>query len=472
LVHALFKEVCLEAPKLFSRFRIDILVISPDIEILKRTMQVTEKFKLSTHRVASLQDYETNFDEIGRPNLILLDVIHCKELSEAQAQIEHLRNFVPKGDVVCIADDSCSGEFLQSLRGLGVFEALLLSQVTTSVRIDFIVLYKFLLGYYPIDLKDLFPGTEINFNAFHFLKLNNKYLPVIFSHFVLSDKKFKKLEGYKNLYIRRDDVEKYQKYIENYYDSFSTGLRRRVKATFLQQVYQYSLFLESLIFQKNEKPGLKPDEIIKGSEALQEKLLGYLMGSDEPMFLYYQNYLENPFLAFDRTPLILGMAALVAHRSSIADPSLILHAGSIGYAGICSMDQLAYLKWHNVDPSQWTEIEREHFSKFVNSSVALGKNKFAEFDEGLSVIISSLFERFDGKGNPGKISGEAIPAETAVLQIVESWLRKASEVEIKNAKDLDDLFRECIKADELSGKLNPEYAQSLLDTNFLTKVKK
>lgn len=452
--------------KPFSRFRIDILLVSPSVEILKRVVQITERFKLTYFRVSVLAEYQAAYVDIGRPNLILMDVSDFPNKEQVDARVAEIRNFLPKCEILCIVSQATHKEYVKKLKDRGANEALSLEQVLHSTRLEFFIYHKFLLAYYPFEPRDIFPNTEVNFTAHHFLKLNNKYLPIVFKNFALSDKKFKKIEKLGKLFIKIDEAGQYKTYIENFYDTFNVGLWRRIKASYMKFIGTCRDFYHLMAFSGEENADEKIEAIVEeGTRSLHE-FIKYIDTAKDPLFFFYQTYGENPVLQFDRTSLILGMAGLVAAKSGLADPANVLRVGLFTYVGAAALSHVNYLKWMTSSDESWTEEERQEFVKFLDLSRELAMERLKKYKDK-SQIVAPLFERFDGKGLPGKLKGNDIRPETAILQFVERWMNRFLEKGKINSEELNESFVSCLAQDKASGRINPEFIDKIHQVEFL-----
>ncbi len=463
------KEI-LEAVSLFSRFRIDVLVISPAVEILQRIVQVSERLKLTVHRVSNVSQYEKEFKEIGWPNLIILDLSVVNEKQVALETILALKTMVPHSYYTALVKDGSDAEFCQQLKDAGMNHVQVIDEVLRSMKLDFLLMQQFLLQYYPIELRDLFPGTEITFNAFHFMALNNKYLPVIFERFVLSDKKFKRLEKVSQIYIQSHALQAYQEYIESYYDSFNTGLQKRTKAAFLQLVYAYTQISGLLMNGEGDLNTAKNSEMLAQllgfCESRHTTLINYIKSSSEPFHNYIQMFQSHGLSSFDRSLFIAGLAAFLSEMSGVGQPGLILKSSLMACSGLMFSDQKTYLKWHDHLESHWSLEDRVHFSDAIKISGEIGRLNLADFKGPMAQIVSHVFERFDGKGLPDKISGEKIPVETSVIQLADGWLRLIAKRPKMTATESYESFQAYLAVEKKSGKINPAVIEKLAQVGF------
>ncbi len=456
----------MEAVSLFSRFRIDVLVISPSVEILRRAVQVSERLNLTVHRVSTISQYEKEFAEIGRPNLIILDLSVATEKKLALEMIFSLKLLVPHSYYLALVKDTADSVYCQQIKDTGIDQLQNVDEVVRSGKLDFLVMQQFILQYFPIELRDLFPGTEITFNAFHFMTLNNKYLPVIFEHLVLSDKKFKRLEKISQIYIQNHAAPAYQKYIESYYDSFSTGLQKRTKAAFLQVVYAYTQIRNLLMTGNNHEEGQQLASLLEFCQSRHASLLSYVKASSEPFYNYIRVFQNHSLSSFDRSLFVAGLASFFSDMSGVGDPKIVLKSSLVACSGLMFADYTTYLRWHDQLESKWTDEDLGHFSEALKISCEVGRLNLPEFAGQMDQIVSHMQERFDGQGLPNKASGDKIPSETALIQIAEGWLRLLATKPKLTASEAYESFKAYLVIEKKSGRVNPNVIEKLEQIGF------
>ncbi len=456
----------MEAVSLFSRFRIDVLLVSPSAEILQRIVQVTERLKLSAHRVYEVSDYEKNFSEIGRPNVVILDLSLSQESTLALEKIFQLKTIIPHSHFIALVGDSQDALLVQKLSDAGVDQVHSSTDVLCSVKIDFLLMHEFLLKFYPIDLRDLFPGTEITFNAFHYMSLNNKYLPVIFERFVLTDKKFKRLEKIKQIYIQNNAAPAYQKYIESYYDAFNVGLQKRMKASFLQLMMAYTDVRCLIMSEKKEETTIKLPQLLNFCEEAHAGFVKYIKMSPQPFQNYVQIFRSHELSKFDRNLFIAGLASFLAEMSGVAQAAITLKSSILAFSGMMYTDYKTYLKWHDQLEAQWKEDDYIKFTQALNVSSEAGQIEGIDLDGSIAASVAHLFERFDGHGQPRQAFGEQIPLEAVMIQLADGWLREIYGKRLSDSEDLYESFKTFLAIEKRSGKINPSVIEKMEQIKF------
>lgn len=249
---------------------------------------------------------------------------------------------------------------------------------------EFLIFLKGLCEFYEISPQDFFPETQVGFNAYFYLPLNQKYIPVVNENFVLSESKFKKFETAKQLYIHKQSVNAYNQYIEYYFDRFNIGLRKRLKSKFYQILSQWR---ESLVVGLATLP--RPHFFPGSTDDLSQHLTlinEYLRESPDPWFLLFE-MTQSQLLQFERSSIDLIVASFLAdHFSQIEFDRMI----ELKWAYACCQNlspSLFYKKWL-FNSSQLSDEEKIVFESFPDQlSVPLEgqlKEDFNKYCEGFT----------------------------------------------------------------------------------------
>lgn len=452
----------MEARQLSSKQRIDILLISSGEEIHTRLVQVCEKYHLKFQFVASVEDLKDRFHEVGVPTLVVMDLVDQKHLPEILEKIHLVQELSPKAELALLVADGLPAESFKKISAEGVSQVMAISEMLQTMRGDFFILDRFLLEYLPIDLGDLFPGTAMKFSAFHFLVLNNRYLPVIFQDFILSESKQKKLEKIKSVFIRKEQASDYQKYIETYYDSFSKGLMTRSKAAALP-VLSAAVQARGLYLFGGPEDAEKLQSCFVAFEEAHNKLCTYLKSTETPLFSYYQLLSQNPASIFDRSLVLPGMAAFLAEISQAADPSLTLKAGFLAYLGLSQLKPDDYGRWKDIPDTSWAPEDKRIWVAQLKESADTATKKLSDIDQRIPQIIVSLYERQDGKGAPGEKAGEHILLESSFLHFTEKWVKYLAMSKIEEAPAFYGSLTEYLKEEGLA---EPYLFEKIQETAF------
>ncbi len=256
--------------------RNSFVFISTAEAALGRLRQASEFLTLKPLYYASLKMF-LNHDKV-RPRTVLLDLRTIS--NEELVLLPKIKRLLRKTQVVGLVEN------LRDIKSDWYMQHYLTSEMLSTFTLEFFLFQKNFCEFYEISPTDLFPGTLVFFNGYHFLPLNQKYLPIIHENFILTEKKHKRTESLSALYIFRGDSSAYVQYIEKYFDQFGVGLKKRAKAKTYQLLVEWRDLLYSYLLEMREIDSCltsRPDFAI-----WLDDLLTYLTNSDDPWSLIYE----------------------------------------------------------------------------------------------------------------------------------------------------------------------------------------
>lgn len=333
-----------------------LILITEDPALKSRFTQACEFLLFKAVVCSSLKDFLA--EEKIKPHTVFFDI--PGSVLEAAADIQnlmsHLQNEADVFVVTPVNEESLAASqklFLNHLVDRQTFFDTFLP--------EFLIFLKGLCEFYEISPQDFFPETLVSFNAYFYLPLNQKYIPVVNENFVLAESKFKKFETAKQLYIHKQSVNAYNDYIEYYFDRYNIGLRKRLRSKFYQILSQWR---ESLMVGLTATPrtDVFPGSVDDLSTHL-EIINDYLRDSPDPWFLLFE-LTQSTLLQFERSSLDLIVASFLADHFSQTEPARMIE---LKWAYACCQNlspSLFYKKWL-FNSSQLTEDEKVVFQSFT-----------------------------------------------------------------------------------------------------------
>jgi len=359
--------------------RDSLILITSDPGLKSRFTQACEFLLFKAHICDSLSSFLA--DDKLKPHTVFFDIPEHLSASAGDIQklMDHFQNEVDLFIITPINEEAlltAQKLFLNHLVDRQVFLETFLS--------EFLIFLKGLCEFYEINSQDFFPETLIAFNAYFYLPLNQKYIPVVNENLILSESKFKKFETAKLLYIHKQSVNAYNQHIEYYFDRFNIGLRKRLRSKFYQVLSQWREALMvglTSIPRPNEFPG-SVDDLSLHLDTIND----YLRESPDPWFLLFE-MTQSTLLQFERSSLDLIVASFLADHFSQTEHARMIE---LKWAYACCQNlspSLFYKKWL-FNSTQLSEEEKVVFQSFPHQlSVSLQgqlKEDFYKYCEGFT----------------------------------------------------------------------------------------
>lgn len=361
------------------RQKLDLLVLSPAENVQLRLQQLGHRFRLTLKRYSHLGEYESESSWFGQIPLIV---------AEKAEEIESLRAEKPTSFIVWLTSEKAEPEQIQNLLVKGASAALTQKDFDETVKFDFLCLQKIRAAYFPISIQDIFPMTEMTFNASIRLPLNQKYLAVLFRGFTLSEAKYRRIEQEGRLFIRTRETGDYLRYILNYNDGLGNGMRKRCRAFFLCLSAQYLDFLASLVLEAGPERVQKIQADYQKLEDLCGEILGYIQNrGDVDLWEVFQEALTNEIFEYWRGPWRAVYAGLVSETAKLGSPLEAMMAALLW--DIAGFELPRDLFYEYADPKKERKSFAEKEIKNLPSlSLSWGETRGVLWKEGLTAILS------------------------------------------------------------------------------------
>ncbi|MBS1972572.1 MAG: hypothetical protein JSU04_19855 [Bdellovibrionales bacterium] len=404
--------------------RIEFLVIAKNAELLSVANDVAEHYDFRSETCATVEDIPLDTRTESSPLMTLIELDSDSTIQERMRILGLLREIFPRTQVVVVVEGGETVEDCDFMRGAGAHHMILFQEIRGSAKLYYLSALIIQGTYLPVPVTDLFPSTQVTFNAYHKLSLNQKFLPVLFSGFTFSDKKYRKLESAKQIYIRRENLEEYRKYIETYHDSTGAALKKRCRATMMTLMGLYSelmllLLLDSEVAKK-EVLSAKIEEFI----VTAQELAGYLNNCPDVWNVIAQA-LDFKFCRYERAIYILAYALQIAQKAQLLTDTRTLIVTTL-LADIGLMD-LPAVHYKNILTKPESQLDANDLEKLKSHPMgSLNRVMFRNLDVSQDVksCIVCTHERNDQQGFPNQVPPDKIPMEAKLILFSELMDRR------------------------------------------------
>ncbi len=396
------------------RQKLELLILTHSEDVLTRA-----KAAISTHFITfrSVNYEEIQKGQLGdllKAQLILLAQEGAESLSAFESRVNEVLRLFPRSRVVTVMGPKENLEGAQNPRvsPLSSFEFF------STLKFEYICLYRCRSQYYQIQSSDLFSMTTITFPTFIRLPLNQRYLAVVHSNTVLSDERYQRMAGAEGLFIKAKDSDKYFQYICNYFDMSGTGLKKRARGLFLN-LYYYSCYLnEGLLFDFSSKSDTHCAGVYVKIQNLAEEIF-QVMRSEESLWDVFREALNDDFSMFWRAPWIAIYATLIAVKSGQGDPMTTLLSGLLMDVGLYDLEEDVTRQYFLSKEKKIEDKMQKSFEKHPLLSLNRCLIKKVPIDEKVKSVLVCTHERADEKGFPNQVPAAHLPVEAQLLMFAE-----------------------------------------------------
>lgn len=397
--------------------KVDWVILSEQASFIARTESISAQFGFHQQTFASVDSFSEIAETLGDIPLIVLDAEKIEKENNIAGMVQVAKQLCENSHILVSISGKMAPSSAAFLKKSGANVVLVGGELTTTSKLEFFASQKIRSSFYPVKASEIPVGTPLEIPIFHLMPLNRKFLPIIRSGEVVTAEKATKMSGAGELYIRRDDIEKWKKHCEINNDM--TSLSKRSRAKFLSLMNAY-IDLVMLISDQSEFASYETGNLLlKKCQELSSDLLSTL-GATGNAWDIVNNSAIGEFGSLERSPAIAAYAGLFSLMSGVGNAEKAMLGALLNNL---SMIDLA--------PSITRKIRENGGIKSLNSEelieyklhprASLNKvlNRKFQIEEDMKNIIEFAHERYDKKGFPSQPRPEKIPEECNIVQICE-----------------------------------------------------
>lgn len=432
--------------------RLNFLSITASPDLGNRCHQIAKDFSYTYHHLSQAQEVaDFNYEQV---QFILTDT---------RDALPVIRNKYKESFILVVVSDQESQEQISALKRTGANQTMKFSDALYKSRLEFIASQVIRAAFVPVKMTEFPENAIFEFTLYHLMPLNQKLLPILPKGSELNSARLKKLEGIGEVFVRRDEIDRYRMYVESHPDTTATGLKSRCRAQYLSLSNAHSQLMLMITDAEENNTDREAKWLYERCEILGKELLMTLSAINESW-----DVLNNASLgemgSVERAPTVAAYSGLISFLTSVGEPRDVMMAALLSGVGMLELNPQILKKIRDSgDPALLTGEDLALYRKHPLLSLQVCENKKIHLKESVKNIILNSHEKIDGSGFPnGK--KDKIPEEAMLLQFCESIDRVAivkmgqSRKPIKEVrlKILDDLFKDGeTVSDEFLHKIKP-----------------
>ena len=442
--------------------RTEFLVIAQEPDVLVHAREVAEFFGFNSEFFSTADGLEAEAVTKTSPLVVLVSLLDNADLESSLAAVGQVRKLYARSQVIAVIHGDELLEDLAQLQVAGVDRFIRHHEMQATSKFYFLCSLLIHGTYLPVPLTDLFPETTVGFNAFHKLPINQNYLPVIFAGFVFSDKKSRRLENFPQVYVRREDLNNYRKYIETYHDNRGSALKKRCRAMMMSLMGIYS----ELILLLSLDPGQDPDQLqalLNQFSQMSFELGDSLKDCPDAWNVIAQS-LQFQFCRNERGPFVLAYAMYIAPQIGLMSLREIALATLLSDLGLLELPSTCYRQLQQRGALLLNPGDMEKYQRHPLASLGRAMAQEVSLSEELKVILLGVHERADEKGFPNQLSAKMLPLESQLIHFCKKMDRRVRSA-LEDGIITHDFVRKQVWEEEKS-------ALNCFTLEFLDKIEK
>ncbi len=416
---------------------------------------------VATQRCQSLcAEFEYSFENIDQPEIVLdldgkYDMVHFvlinastyNKKEEIVGTVQMVRQIFKESFICVIVNKRIPAEVADFVRKSGANIVFLENEFLETSRLEFVASQVIRASFVPVKLSEFSKDSVLDFTLFHLMPLNQKLLPVLPKGSPLTEGRLKKLDGIGEVYVRRDEVDRYRAFVEANPDRSGQGLKSRCRAQYLSFCNSHTQLIFNLIDQSENASFKEGKWLYDRCEMLAKDLLVTLSTVGEAWDVV-NNSSIGEFGSVERSPAISAYAGLISLMTNLGEPTQVMIAGLLSDVGMLELPPALTKKMrqgHGTQElsSEEMELYRRHPVTSLNRCLA----RKLSLKEEIKEMILCSHERVDRKGFPEGREGPKILFEAMLLQFSELMDQGAMVKMGQARRPVQDVRRDLLKAE-------------------------
>lgn len=428
----------------------DLLVISNTKAVLERVQDISSEFGYILQILKSVDEFCERESEFKEPGLIVLSAEDVQLDSEIAGRVQVVRQMSPNSFILVLISSKLPPDVAAFVKKSGANAVLLENEVEYSSKFEFIFNQKIKSSYVPIKANELKENQSLDFPLYHLMPLNRKYLPVIRAGDPLTAERMTKLSQVGEVYVSRNDIDKYHAYTMKNSDQSAEGLTRRCRAQFMRLHAKY-VDLVMLISDQSEAKSFKEGSVMyEQCTALSADLMNSLSATGGAWSII-NNSAIGDFGSLQRSPAVAAYAGLLSLHSQLGTVTEVMTAALLSDIGLLDVSPRVNKKIRRGE--NISELHKEDLNEFHNhpvKSLNMVLSRKLQIPEAVKAMILNSHEQVDRQGFPARPQPDKIPMEAMLIQFCEA-VDEASCLKMgRERRDITEVKKE-IFSRELDG---------------------
>lgn len=377
-----------------------VIIVSPNNKFVRRAQVLANLLAADLINFPNAEKLE----ESGKGEAAALILVHTPESfmeQEIAAQVQVAKFCAAKAFLIVILGNRVAPETVNFTKKSGADAIIYEADFEDTSIPEFLASQKMNWEYIPIKAAELIPERKVTMTVYHLMPLNKRIVAMLNKDTLLSPDRFEKMKQIGEFYIARDDIQTYQKYIDENQDLSANGLLSRCRAKYLSLNVAYKNFVQLLFDQSQFSSFQEGKELLDNCFALAGDLITSLSSVGESWDVINNSSLKE-ITPIDRAPAIASIAGLVSLMCSVGKPEEVMVCALLADLGLLDMPPMTMNKFRTEGLSALTTEEKKSYERHPISSINRLLQRRIPLNDKLKAIISATHERADMKGFPNQ----------------------------------------------------------------------
>jgi len=436
---------------------LNLIAITDDEKNSLRIKSICEEFNF-TYKILKSID---NLVENEKSNFIIVFFKNSGN-NEISGHVQIVKYFNSNAFIIAVVPKELDAKSAEFTKKSGASIILLEKDLFISSKFEFLSIQMIKTTYIPIKVSELKTDRVINFPLYYIMPYNKKYIKYNQSDCLITKEWKKKNENKSNseIYIHRNDLEKYYEYLKTNIDVSSEGVNARSRAIFLNLQKTFNELIILLCDRGAPNSTFSEGkEILNNCLKICDDLLLSISSVEDPMDVI-NNVIEEDFGSVERIPSQMAISGLLALNSNL-DPRQVMLATLINNLGLITLPYSICKKIKEEKIGELDKNQLEQYYRLPILSINLVLSKKIPLAEEVKEIILHSHERMDKKGFPFNVDSELISEESQLVQFNEELDYRCVIRMGKCRKLMKNEFKIMIDEHLMKGKYSPFFIHKM-----------
>jgi hypothetical protein len=404
------------AAQLSEAKKYDILLVSQSNALDERIHFVADAFGYNHIKLNTADSASDSLENVP-VRFIVLDSSSAENQNDVVGHLQVLRYMFPASYILVVFPKRFDKDTLQWIRKSGANAVMSEGEFLEHGRFDFFVSQYVGTDYVPVKHGDFKLGSRIELPLFYFMSANRKYFPIVGAQSTLDESRLDKIKKIGDVYIRRADVDAYQRYLQANEDQSAKGLIRRCRVQFNQFRQAYLELVNHLTEQAEGSTYEDGKKRLEECQRLSSDLITSMMSAGSVFDVISQS-VDGDFNTMDRAPERAAMVGFFSVMGDIGNSEKAILAALLADVGMLTMPYgfLHQLRERGLDFKD--PKFKEQFESHPKLSLNCAAQKKIQLDPVVRDAIMYSHSRLDERGFP-IVRPEKIGVEAQLVHFVQ-----------------------------------------------------
>ena len=358
-------------------------------------------------------------------HLIFIAAFEMNQKNDIVGVVQVAKQVCPDSKILVALGAKMNADDASFIKKSGANFVVMENECFNSSKLEYLLSQYVKPDYIPVKSSDFTVGQKLDFPLFHMMPLNRKYMPLLMAGQELTASKRQKMDEVTEIYIRKADLDAFQKYIDQLEDKSAAALPRRCRAKYLGLSLAFQNLLLLLSDQSEYSSFAEGKKLYESCEGLAADLLTNLASLPDPWSIVNQSA-DSAFGSIERSVSIASYSGVVSLVSGIGDPKICMLGALLCNIGMIELDPKTTQKIRKQAFEKMHAEEKNEFEKHPIFSLNMILARKLPLPDILKETILASHERPDQKGFPNRLKAAKIPAESYIIQICEKIDQKSA----------------------------------------------